>query len=274
MDPSVSNYIEFSMLLIIVLMLLTSSRHVAIYGGNSATNWTFGICAVVCLMVAVYFDGKARSPIANAAGTHITVLGKDASPQEKDLAQRSIAQFRYVQTGEIANYPVASGESLRFQPTERDVDSRNDWIARSSKLEAAQQVSRVWQKIWLLTWIPVVLLGYLAGRIEYAYLVKKYQFSRVVNERSRIMKPHTFAEVEGFVGLLKAACEDPAMNSTLQTILEQPDAGRKSMIRDLLVQFKDKGAPQVLSDAFICLMDNEVAEKVYVYIHQCERPAA
>ena len=38
--------------------------------------------------------------------------------------------------------------------------------------------------------------------------------------------------------------------------------------------FERKGAPQILSEAFICVMDKEVAEKVLVYIHKCERPLA
>lgn len=274
MDPSVSKYIEYSVLLIIVLVLFTSARHVAIYGRNSASNWAFGICIVFSAIGGVTFGGQITKQISSLGQANITDGRQHASPMARESFMRSVALNKYVETGEITSYAAASGESVRFQPAMTDMDRRRDWLVKSSQLENANRAFRERQMIWLLTWIPVVLLGYLVGRIEYAHLVRKYQFSRIVKDHSRIVKPNTFAEVEGFVGLLKAACDEPEMNSTLQTILAQPDAGRKSMIRDLLVQFKEKGAPQVLSDAFICLMDNEVAEKVYVYIHKCERPSA
>ena len=194
---------------------------------------------------------------------------------------RSSARSKFLVRGEIVTYPLASGESVRFEPSERDIAERVSYLSESSRQETARRAFRERQLIWLLTWIPVVLLGYISGRLEHSNLVRKYSFSRIVKRRSevvkphgRIVKPHTFAEVEGFVGLLQAACEEPEMNSTLQTILEKPDAIRQTMIRDLLVEFEKKGAPQILSEAFICLMDNEVAEKVYVYIHRCERPLA
>ena len=38
--------------------------------------------------------------------------------------------------------------------------------------------------------------------------------------------------------------------------------------------FERKGTPQIVGDAFIFLMENNVAETVYVSIHNCERPLA
>ena len=302
MDPSVSNYIEFSLLLFIVLVLFASARHVAIYGMSTATNWALGIGIVTSLMCGMYFQGKVppqttmrptgpaalrpdmapKEPIA--ATTDEPELAANyayKAPKEKEAAMRSSARSKFLLRGEIVTYPLASGESVRFEPSERDIAERVNYLSESSRDEIARRAFRERQLIWLLAWIPVVLLGYIGGRLEFSQLVTKYRFSRtvkpqteVVKPRDRIVKPHTYAEVEGFVGLLQAACEEPEMNSTLQTILEQPDAVRQTMIRDLLVRFEKKGAPQILSEAFICLMDNEVAEKVYVYIHRCERPLA
>ena len=39
MDPSTANYIEFSLLLVSLLVIFSAARHIAIYGRNSATNW-------------------------------------------------------------------------------------------------------------------------------------------------------------------------------------------------------------------------------------------
>lgn len=280
MDPSVSNYIEFSLLLFIVLVLFASARHVAIYGRNMATNWALGIGIATSLMCGMYFQGKVP-PQTTMPPTGPAALRPDMAPKLQDAAMRSSARSKFLLRGEIVAYTLASGEPVRFEPSDRDIAERVSYLSESSRDEIARRAFRERQLIWLLAWIPVVLLGYIGGRLEHSNLVRKYSFSRIVKRRSevvkpysRVAKPHTFAEVEGFVGLLQAACEEPEMNSTLQTILEQPDAIRQTMIRDLLVAFEKKGAPQILSEAFICLMDNAVAEKVYVYIHRCERPLA
>ncbi len=281
MDPSVSNYIEFSLLLFIVLVLFTSSRRVAIYGRSMATNWALGIGIVTSLLCGIYFQGKVPPQSIFTRPTDPAVWRPDMAPKLQEAAMRSSARSKFLLHGAIATYPLASGEPVRFEPSERDIAERVSYLAESSRQETAQRAFRERQLIWLLTWIPVVLLGYFGGRLELNHLVRKHSFSSIGKRQSevvklpgRVAKPSTFAEVEGFVGLLQAACEEPEMNSTLQTILEQPDAIRQTMIRDLLVQFEKKGAPQILSEAFICLMDSEVAEKVYVYIHRCERPLA
>ena len=280
MDPSVSNYIEFSLLLFILLVLFASARHVAIYGMGTATNWALGIGIVTSLICGMYFQGKV-SQQTTLPPTGPAALRPDMAPKLREAAMRSAARSKFLLRGEIVTYPLASGDSVRYEPSDRDIAERVSYLSESSRDEIARRAFRERQVIWLLAWMPVVLLGYIGGRLEHSNLVRKYGFSRIVKRRSavakpygRITKPNTFAEVEGFVGLLQAACEEPEMNATLQTILEQPDTIRQTMIRDLLAEFEKKGAPQILSEAFICLMDNEVAEKVYVYIHRCERPQA
>jgi hypothetical protein len=83
--------------------------------------------------------------------------------------------------------------------------------------------------------------------------------------------PKTYGEIESFVTMLLAACDDMGMNDTLETILSQPNDRRKAVIRELLERFRLGGAPESLHDAFVCLLDDEVAEKAYEVIYQCKR---
>jgi hypothetical protein len=61
--------------------------------------------------------------------------------------------------------------------------------------------------------------------------------------------PVTFGEVEGFIDMLLAACEDKSMNATLEMLLSQPDAKRKAIVHRLLDRLKEKDAPQALIEA-------------------------
>ena len=83
--------------------------------------------------------------------------------------------------------------------------------------------------------------------------------------------PQTYGDVDGFITMLMAACEDEVMNRTLETILSQPDKMRHAVLLGLLELFRVNGAPKDLSDAFVCLLDDEVAEKAYQVIYQCQR---
>lgn len=81
----------------------------------------------------------------------------------------------------------------------------------------------------------------------------------------------TFADVDGFINMLRGACEDKEMYQTLETILTQPDDKRKQLLHALIDNLRAKNAPRELIDAFVCLLDNEAAEKAYTVIYQCER---
>ena len=83
--------------------------------------------------------------------------------------------------------------------------------------------------------------------------------------------PKTYGEVEGLVTMLMAACEDMGMNQTLEMLLAAPDDRRRAVVRELLERFRQAGAPQSLHDAFVCLLDDDVAEKAYQVIYQCKR---
>ena len=84
-------------------------------------------------------------------------------------------------------------------------------------------------------------------------------------------KKRTVAEVDGFINMLRAACEDKIMNTTLENILSQPDKKRKQLVLMLVKKLNNEKAPQELVEAISCLIDNAIAEKAYEVIYQCAR---
>lgn len=85
--------------------------------------------------------------------------------------------------------------------------------------------------------------------------------------------PPTYADVESFITMLQVACEDAAINSTLQQLLSQPDHTRKAVVLKLAERLRGNAAAPELIDAIVCLLDDEVAEKAYQVIYQCARKA-
>jgi hypothetical protein len=83
--------------------------------------------------------------------------------------------------------------------------------------------------------------------------------------------PKTIGDVEGFINLLLAACEDHAMNETLQILLAQPDERRRAIVYRLLERLRERKAPAPLIEAMSCLLDDGAAEKAYEVIFQCDR---
>ena len=81
--------------------------------------------------------------------------------------------------------------------------------------------------------------------------------------------PKTFAQVDGFIDMLLAACEDRNMNDTLEMLLSQPDDRRKVIVHRVLDQLHERNAPAMLVEAMACLLDDAAAEKAYEVIFQC-----
>ncbi|MGA0031833.1 MAG: hypothetical protein ACO3HA_00700 [Burkholderiales bacterium] len=79
------------------------------------------------------------------------------------------------------------------------------------------------------------------------------------------------ADIEGFVGLLKAACEDETINATLQRLLAMPDVQRQGVVHAWVTDLMIAEAPRDFVEAVACLMDDAVAEKAYEVIYQCRR---
>jgi len=84
-------------------------------------------------------------------------------------------------------------------------------------------------------------------------------------------KRRTYGEVDGFVNMLLAACEDSSVNDTLEMLLSMPDDRRRAVIERLLERLREQQAPQELREAMACLLDNVVAEKAYEVIYECAR---
>jgi hypothetical protein len=79
------------------------------------------------------------------------------------------------------------------------------------------------------------------------------------------------AEVEGFVSLLMAACNDSTVNATLERLLSMPDDKRRNLVHVWVSDLLIEGAPRDFIQAVGCLMDDAVAERAYEVIYKCKR---
>lgn len=73
----------------------------------------------------------------------------------------------------------------------------------------------------------------------------------------------TVSDIDGFITMLRAACDDPAMNRTLRQLLSQPDARRQDMVRWLVNDMAQRRAPRPLVQAVACLADDAVAQRAF-----------
>ena len=83
--------------------------------------------------------------------------------------------------------------------------------------------------------------------------------------------PRSVAEVEGFVSLLMAACNDPKINATLGRLLSMPDDKRRNLVHVWVSDLIIEEAPREIIQAVGCLEDDAVAERAYEVIYQCRR---
>ena len=86
-----------------------------------------------------------------------------------------------------------------------------------------------------------------------------------------LTKTSTVAEVNGFIDLLRAACDNPTMNAALEKLLSQPDEQRQSMVHNWVSDLLLRDAPRDFTRAIACLLDDGVAEKAYEVIYHCQR---
>jgi hypothetical protein len=77
--------------------------------------------------------------------------------------------------------------------------------------------------------------------------------------------------VEGFVNLLRAACNDVKVHTSLERLLSMPDEKRQTLVHNWVTDLIVAGAPQDFVQAIACLSDDAVAEKAYEVIFQCKR---
>jgi hypothetical protein len=71
--------------------------------------------------------------------------------------------------------------------------------------------------------------------------------------------------------LLKAACNDPEINATLERLLSMPDERRQGLVHTWVSDLLIAEAPKDFVQAVACLMDDAVAEKAYEVIFKCGR---
>ena len=87
-------------------------------------------------------------------------------------------------------------------------------------------------------------------------------------------RPRSVADVDSFITMLLAACEDRGMNGQLEKILSLPDTERKNLVHTWISDLLIAEAPKDFIAAIACLADDAVAEKAYEVIHHCKREAA
>jgi hypothetical protein len=91
-----------------------------------------------------------------------------------------------------------------------------------------------------------------------------------MNPRSETRR-RTVGEIEGFINLLRAACEDQRINAALERLLSLPDEERRAFVHRWVSDLLIREAPKDFTEAIACLLDDAVAEKTYEVIFQCRR---
>jgi hypothetical protein len=78
-------------------------------------------------------------------------------------------------------------------------------------------------------------------------------------------------DIEGFVTMLRAACDDAMVHERLERLLSLPDEERRALTHTWVSDMIIAQAPRELIEAVACLMDDAVAEKAYEAIFDCRR---
>lgn len=86
--------------------------------------------------------------------------------------------------------------------------------------------------------------------------------------------PRSVGDIDGFVTMLRVACEDRAVNDRLEKLLSLPDQERRAVLHAWVSDLLIARAPQEFTTAIACLLDDRVAEKAYEVIFRCGRPGA
>lgn len=80
--------------------------------------------------------------------------------------------------------------------------------------------------------------------------------------------PRSVADVDGFVDLLRAACDEPVMARTLLALLDQPAERRPALVARLAEHLRQRRAPARLVAAISCLVDDAVAQQAQAVIRR------
>ena len=78
-------------------------------------------------------------------------------------------------------------------------------------------------------------------------------------------------EIDSFIDMLRAACDDQVMNERLERLLSMPDERRQALVQKWVSDMAIANAPKDFIRAVACLADDRVAEKAYEVIFACQR---
>ena len=85
------------------------------------------------------------------------------------------------------------------------------------------------------------------------------------------MSKLTVGEIDGFIDMLRAACDNKEINQSLQKILSLPNPDRREMVRNLVAELTNKNAPSDLLEAIACLVSDDVSKKAHDVIYKCSQ---
>jgi hypothetical protein len=259
--------IEVLVIAFLALLAFERSRRWAVYGDRGKIDLILvGAVGVSVFVGALMFLGYRNTAAKLADPYQAANLASVPASGSLKRDTKLRAQREYLASGYTPMYD-ADGAQVRYEPTYLDTIARATILSDIARKTANHEVRLAMALLWMFTSLVTTAVGFASGRQEYRSLRANHDFRRVGNEK-------TFAEVDGLINLLRGACEDPALYSTLDLILTQPDHGRKAMLRELITEMRAKQAPADLIDAFICLTDDAVAEKAYTVIFKCERKVA
>lgn len=83
--------------------------------------------------------------------------------------------------------------------------------------------------------------------------------------------PKSVAEIDMFIPMLLAACQDRTVHQRLEKLLSMPDRTRQATVHAWVSDLLIARAPRDFIAAIACLLDDRIAEKAYEAIHQCKR---
>jgi hypothetical protein len=96
-------------------------------------------------------------------------------------------------------------------------------------------------------------------------------FAKKIGTEKRPAVPKTVGEIETFITMLLAACENKMVHGHLEKLLSLPDQERQAAVHAWINDLLIAQAPQDFIAAIACLMDDKVAEKAYEVIYECKR---
>ncbi len=262
--------VEFFLLALVAVVISTQTRTWVLFGRTRSSLLLLAMSLLVCIIAsAVYHGSYKRLSIPETERIKALVADQGMglvvvqTPFNAGAIKPLNARRDFVLGGTFGKYQN-SGQTIQYSPTERDVQWRAETLIEIARQNDQAALALSKSIAWGIYWIPLALFGFFYARRELRRLIDMHGFQRKLDQK-------TFAEVEGFVNLLVGACADPAMQSTLETILTQPDVRRKQMVVEMVARLRETHAPKSLLDALVCLMDDQAAEKAYVAIQACRR---